>query len=476
MTKPDLSGRRVCVTGIGVSGMAVVHALRDHGARITVIDARDDATTRQRAVELRSAGVSVTLGSPTGTCHLPPDTQLVVTSPGWPPESPVFQEAAAADIPVVGDVELAWWLRPRGQQWLAVTGTNGKTTVVRMVEAMLRADGQRAQAVGNVGLPVVTAVGGTEPPHDVLAVELSSFQLHWSTSVAPYAAVVLNVAADHVDWHGDMAAYARAKGKIYGPGTVRVVNRADNTSQELALRQGDPSTPLVGITNDEPRPGELGVVDGALVDRAFDGGAPTSGQGIVLAPVTEIRPAAAHNVSNALAAAALARSVGVRPESVRQGLADFTPEPHRINEVATVDGVRYVDDSKATNPHAAAASLAAYRAPVWIAGGLLKGADVEGLVAEAATRVRAVVLLGADRAQLRSALRRHAPDLPVVEVERVDDRAMDEVVSAAASLATAHDADTVLLAPAAASMDMYSDYTARGAAFVAAVHRRVPTG
>ena len=478
MGEPNMSPElpeRVSVTGLGVSGPPVVRALLARGVTVTVVDARDDATTCQRAEELRELGAEVVLGATT----LPPATQLVVTSPGWRPDSPMLLDAQARGVSVIGDVELAWRLRPSGQCWLGVTGTNGKTTVVRMLEAMLRADGRHTQAVGNVGTPIISAVAsgvGSSEPAEFLVVELSSFQLHWSCSVTPHAAVVLNVAADHVDWHGDMAAYAAAKGKIYAPGTIRVVNPADPTVVRLAERDGDPTSPLVAITDHEPEPGQLGVVAGALVERTQDSGrtgsATETGAAVTeLARVADIRPAAAHSITNALAAAALARSVGVRPEAIRQGLLDFTPEPHRVNVVATVAGVCYVNDSKATNPHAAAASLAAYQAPVWIAGGLLKGAAVDDLVAGAADRLRAVVLLGADRRQLRSALDRHAPHVPVIEVERVDDEAMTEVVTVAASLAATHGADTVLLAPAAASMDMFSDYAARGSAYAHAVQQ-----
>ena len=180
-----------------------------------------------------------------------------------------------------------------------------------------------------------------------------------------------------------------------------------------------------------------------------------------------MRPAGPHNVANALAAAALARAYGVPADAVRAGLRGFVPDRHRNERVAEVAGVRYVDDSKATNPHAAAASLAAYPRVVWVAGGLLKGAPVDELVASVAGRLAGAVLLGADRTALRAAIARHAPDLPVVEVDRTDDGAMSEVVRAAAALA--RPGDTVLLAPAAASMDMFRDYGARGDAFAAAV-------
>jgi UDP-N-acetylmuramoylalanine--D-glutamate ligase len=187
------------------------------------------------------------------------------------------------------------------------------------------------------------------------------------------------------------------------------------------------------------------------------------GEATELATLADIGVPGAHNVANALAAAAMARSFGVPATAVRDGLLAFVPEAHRNALVVETDGISWVDDSKATNPHAAAASLAAYPSVVWVAGGLLKGADVDDLVRDAAPRLRAVVLLGTDRAVLREALRRHAPDVPVVEVSRLDTEAMQEVVAAARSLA--RPGDTVLLAPAAASMDCFLDYKQRGDLF-----------
>ncbi|MFC3998642.1 UDP-N-acetylmuramoyl-L-alanine--D-glutamate ligase [Nocardiopsis sediminis] len=455
----------VCVAGLGVSGPPVARALLHRGARVTVVDGRDDDTARRVADSLRAEGAEVVLGAH----DLPPGTGLVVTSPGWRPDAPVLVAAARAGIEVIGDVELAWRLAPAGQTWLAITGTNGKTTTVRMLEAMLRADGRDAVAVGNVGTPIIeAALPGPDGHHpDVLAVELSSFQLHWSSSLRPHAAVVLNVAPDHLDWHGGTEPYAAAKGRVFGTGTVRVANAADPWSERLATEHGDPATPLVRFSLGTPRPGELGVVEDLLVDRAFTADPASTAE--ELAALGDVRPPAPHNVANALAAAALARSVGVAPESVRAGLRAFAPEPHRIARVATVSGVDYVDDSKATNPHAAAASLAAYPAIVWIAGGLLKGAEVDDLVREAAPRLRGAVLLGRDRDRLRAALAAHAPDVPVTDIAETGGTAMAEAVAAAAGLA--RPGDTVLLAPAAASMDMFENYTARGRRFAEAVEK-----
>ncbi|TAL26676.1 MAG: UDP-N-acetylmuramoyl-L-alanine--D-glutamate ligase [Frankiales bacterium] len=441
-------GLPVLVAGAGVSGAAAARVLRERGATVTVVDASDE-----RAEPLRAAGFTVV-----ATDEPPAGTALVVTSPGWRPDSPLLLAAAAAGIEVIGEVELAWRLRGAdAAPWLAVTGTNGKTTTVQMLASILSAAGLRTVAAGNVGLPLLDAA---LDDHDVLAVELSSFQLHWSSTLRPHTAVVLNVAPDHLDWHGSFAEYAAAKGRIHAPGTVAVYNREDPESVRLAARTDS----RVGFTLGSPGPGELGVVEHLVVDRAFPD---VPGEATHLADLDDLQVPGAHNVANALAAAALARSYGVPAAAVRDGLRSFRADAHRNALVTTVDGVGWVDDSKATNPHAAAASLAAYPSVVWIAGGLLKGADVDDLVRSAAPRLRAAVLLGTDRAPFADALRRHAPQIPVVEVARLDTGAMLDAVSAARDLA--RPGDTVLLAPAAASMDCFRDYKQRGDLFAEAV-------
>ncbi len=461
---PTWAGLPVCVAGLGVSGVVAAETLVRLGARVTVVDARSADPEMTRAGRLETMGARVLLGPVTATT-LPAGTALVVTSPGWRPDAPLLVEAAGTHVPVWGEVELAWRLRPPGAaKWLAVTGTNGKTTTVRMLAAMLAAAGSRTIAAGNVGTPLLAAVQA-EPAYDVLAVELSSFQLHWSSSLRPYAAAIVNLAPDHLDWHGSMAAYAAAKAKILSPDTHAVFNADDDRVAELF--ELAPARRRVSFTLQRPRTGQLGVAAGYLVDA-------TSGGGTELAPVGDVRPAGPHNVANALAAAALALAYGAPADAVGQGLRAFAPDPHRNAAVATVGGVTYVDDSKATNPHAAAASLAAYPTVVWVAGGLAKGASYDDLVAAAAGRLRGAVLLGADRGEIAATLRRHAPDLPVVEVAATETWAMDSVVRAAAELAVP--GDTVLLAPAAASMDMFTDYRERGAAFAAAVRRLAGDG
>ncbi|WP_433507415.1 UDP-N-acetylmuramoyl-L-alanine--D-glutamate ligase [Pseudonocardia halophobica] len=442
----QFAGRTVLVAGAGISGIAAAEALLAAGARTLVSD------DRAAALEDLPTGAEAVTGLPEGV-------ELIVTGPGRRPDHPLVAEAAVRGIEVVGEPELAWRLgkeRAVPPVWLVVTGTNGKTTCTGMLAAILRAAGLDAVACGNIGYPVVSAVAAR---HAVLAVELSSFQLHWSPSVVPAAGLVLNVAEDHLDWHGGLDAYAAAKARAL-TGPVAVAG-ADDTIAARLLRES-PAPTKVGVTLAGPGPGQLGIVGEQLVDRAF-------GDGIVLAAVADVTPGGPPGLTDALAAAALARAHGVGPGAVREGLAGFRPGPHRSAHVGTVAGVRYVDDSKATNPHAADAALAAQPAGriVWVVGGLLKGAHVDGLIARHADRLAGAVIIGTDRAEIVDALARHAPQIPAVEVTQGDDEVMSSAVRRAAALA--RPGDVVLLAPAAASMDQFRDYAERGEAFAAAV-------
>ncbi|MFI9064916.1 UDP-N-acetylmuramoyl-L-alanine--D-glutamate ligase [Streptomyces sp. NPDC053429] len=487
---PDALGRfglpgRITVAGLGISGISAARVLAGLGATVTVVDNGDGDAHRAKAAELAGLGIEVRLGLlPDGARAgevLPEGTELVVTSPGWQPQSPLFLAAAKAGVDVVGDVEIAWRLREAGRElraartgepepapapWLAITGTNGKTTTTQMLASILRAAGLRTAAVGNIGTPIIDVVTGEEQ-YDVLAVELSSYQLHWAPSVRAHSAAVLNLAPDHLDWHGSMEAYAADKGRIYEGNTVACVyNVADRATEELVEKADvEEGCRAIGFTLGAPGPSMLGVVDGILVDRAFVENRHKNAQ--ELAEVSDVNPPAPHNIANALAAAALARAFGVKPRAVRDGLRDFRPDAHRVAHVAEVEGVTYVDDSKATNTHAAEASLAAFEPVVWIAGGLAKGATFDELVQKSAKRLRAVVLMGADRALIAQALARHAPQVPVVDLDRTDTGAMLAAVREAARLAER--GDTVLLAPACASMDMFANYNERGDAFADAV-------
>jgi UDP-N-acetylmuramoylalanine--D-glutamate ligase len=454
-----------CVAGIGVSGIACARALIELGAKVVVADARSGPAEVAAADELTSLGVDVRLGDGE---TLPDDVQLVVTSPGWRREAPLLVAAAGAGVPVWGEPELAWRLRrPGSPAWLVVTGTDGKTTTTLMLESMLRAAGLRTTSAGNIGTALIDVANG---PYDALAVELGSFQLHWSRSVAPAAAAVLNVAPDHLDWWGgSFTDYAAAKGLAFAhPLTIAVGNADDPQTVRLLARAPGRR---VSFTMLSPRPGQVGVVEDLLVDRAFV--ADPDNEAVELATIADIPVPGPHNVANALAAAALARAHGVEPSAVAAGLRAFTPAGHRIADVGEVDGVRYVDDSKATSPHAASASLTSFDSIVWVAGGLGKDIPFDDAVLAAAPRLRAAVLFGRCRAQIHESITRHAPDVPVVEVDEPEtadvQRVLDLVVARAAELA--RPGDVVLLAPAAASMDMFRDYKHRGDEFAAAVTR-----
>jgi len=476
-------GTPVLVAGGGVTGRSVLAALAPLGVTATLCD--DDPTTRQQFADAGTPTTSSSIAAERIT-----DYALVVTSPGFPPTAPVPAAAESAGVPVWGDVELAWRLDAAGyygppRRWLAVTGTNGKTTTTSMLHAMLTVADLRSSLCGNIGSPVLDAL---REPADLLAVELSSFQLHWAPSVRPEAGVVLNIAEDHLDWHSDLADYTAAKARVL-TGRVAVVGLDD--PRAAALLSATDAPVRVGFRLGQPAVGELGVRDGMLVDRAFSDAVP---DGSALAAVSSIPVPGPVGVLDALAAAALARSVGVPAEAVADALATFRVGRHRAEVVAVVDQISYVDDSKATNPHAAEASVLAYPRVVWIAGGLLKGASVQETVARIAPRLVGAVLIGRDRAEVAEALSRHAPDVPVVQVvtgedavmhataespvtyvakvvplsdETVGTRVMNAAVAAARDLARA--GDTVLLAPAGASFDQFSGYADRGDAFAAAV-------
>jgi UDP-N-acetylmuramoylalanine--D-glutamate ligase len=476
-------GMPVLVAGGSVTGRSVLAALTSLGVTATLCD--DDPVTLQQFADARVATVSPSTAAANIT-----DYALVVTSPGFAPTALLPAAAAVAGVPVWGDVELAWRLDASGhygppRRWLAVTGTNGKTTTTSMLQAMLTAADLRSLVCGNIGSPVLDAL---REPADLLAVELSSFQLHWAPSVRPEAGAVLNITEDHLDWHASFAHYTAAKSRVLS-GRVAVVGLDD--ARAAALLPATHAPVRVGFRLGEPAAGELGVRDGLLVDRAFSDAFP---DGLALAPVSSIPGPGPVGVLNALAAAALARSVGVTAEAIADALPSFRVGRHRAEVVAVVDEVNYVDDSKATNPHAAEASVLAYPRVVWIAGGLLKGASVEDTVVKIAPRLVGVVLIGRDRAKVAEALSRHAPDVPVVQVVTGEDADMYVTAEAPvthaakvvqtsgktlgagvmnAAVAAARDlarpGDTVLLAPAGASFDQFTGYADRGDAFAAAV-------
>jgi UDP-N-acetylmuramoylalanine--D-glutamate ligase len=476
----DWSGLRVVVLGLGVTGFSVADTLAELGCSVLVAAASTDETT---AEILGVLGVELVLAELDGGVPEEADRfdpELVIVSPGFAPHHPAVRWAHRGGRTVWGDVELAWRLRDKTgtpAEWITVTGTNGKTTTVQLTASMLVAAGLRAAPCGNVGVPVLDAIrdpGG----FDVLVVELSSFQLHYLGEISPWASACLNLADDHLDWHGSAEAYRAAKGKVYSNTRIACVFNQDDLATRELVEEAEvvEGCRAIGFGLGIPGPSDFGIVDGIACDRAFlDDRRNTA---LELATTEELASAGLggpHMVANALAASALARSFGAPVDAVRSALLAFRPDHHRTEVIATRDGVAWVDDSKATNAHAASASLGAFGPVVWIVGGLFKGASPDELIAAVAPRLRGAVVIGVDRGEVLASFARHAPRLPVLEVDTLDTgEVMPTAVRLAAGLAA--DGDVVLLAPAAASMDQFRDYADRGARFASAVHELLGGG
>lgn len=473
----DWSGLRVAVLGLGVTGFAAADTLAELGSDVLVV-AAEGPDERIRLLEV--------LGIPLVQADLsePPEQleahgpELIIVSPGFHPDHPLLDWAAAQGIPVWGDIELAWRLRDKvgtPAEWILVTGTNGKTTTVQLAATMLVAAGLRAAPCGNIGVPVLDAIRDPQG-WDVLVVELSSYQLHHVPrtgpgALVPWSSVCLNVADDHLDWHGTAEAYREAKATVYQNTKVACVfNKADlATVQMVEDAEVQEGARAIGFGFGVPGPSDFGIVEGILLDRAFlEERFESAIELITVHELSELGLAAPHVVANILAASALTRSFGIGAGAIRVALEGFRLDAHRIEVVGTASDIRWIDDSKATNPHAADASLTAFPSVVWLVGGQLKGVDIDGLVASHVARLRGAVILGVDRTALREAFQRHAPALRVFEIDETDTgQVMPVAVRVAATVAEA--GDVVLLAPAAASMDQFSGYAERGRLFAEAV-------
>jgi len=461
----DWSQVRVCVVGLGVAGFAAADALLSLNANVVVIDATSGVSQKERATILEILGAEIQMGDDT---QLPDGIDLLVLSPGVSPLAPIVAAAQSTGVQIWGELELAWRLRDPAHPapWLLVTGTNGKTTTTLMLESILLAAGKRTVAAGNIGRSLVEVV--MDPtPWDVLAIEVGAPQLPFVYSISPQAAVCLNLAQDHIDLFGTFEAYRDAKAKIYERCQVAAIFNVADTETIRMVEQAEviEGCRAIGFSTGIPDISMLGVVEEFLVDRAFLDNRREAA--LELAEISDLAIPAVHNISNALAASALARAHGVEARAIRDGLRSWQPAPHRIAHVGQVANVDYIDDSKATNTHAAATSLTAYDSVVWIAGGMAKGQSFDDLVIDNAHRMRAVVLLGVDQDQIAGALERHAPNVPIHRVTTKETNAMELVVALAAE--SAQPGDTVLLAPGCASWDMFKDYSERGDAFAAAV-------
>ena len=472
----DWAGLRVGVLGLGVTGFSVADTLAELGAKVMVVAAGADELRITMVDVIGATYVQERSGE--GVPHelVEFDPELIVVSPGYHPDHMILKWATDRNIPIWGDIELAWRVRDKvkAAEWLMVTGTNGKTTTVQLTAAMLASAGYRVAPCGNIGVPVLDAVRDPQG-FDVFVVELSSYQLHWMTGVTPYSSAVLNIADDHLDWHGTFEAYVAAKAKIYENTQVACVyNKADKVTERM-VENADvmEGARAIGFDLGAPGKSDLGVVDGILCDRAFlDDRHSTALEITTVRDLEERSLAAPHIVANILAASALARSFGAPTEAICEALKSFSLDSHRNEVVASVGEITWIDDSKATNPHAADASLTANESIVWIVGGLLKGVNIDELVSRHAHRLRGAVIIGVDREPVKAAFERHAPGVTALEVEADDTSdVMVHAVNLAADLA--HSGDVVLLAPAAASMDQFTDYAERGRLFAQAVRDKV---
>ncbi len=447
------------MAGAGVTGIAVAKVLATKGAHIDFVDEKQQEVRDFKILSPDSIDVNA--------------YSAIVVSPGWKPNHPIIVNAVKADIPIWNEIDLAWLISREitpQQKWLALTGTNGKTTTVEMTTAMLQSAGLKAIACGNVGETVIDAVVCAEP-YDYLVLELSSFQLHWMQEAKFTSVAILNLADDHLDWHGSFENYCSAKFSLLEHTDIAILNAGDNeVSRRAQIWQGR----KIFYSLETPAVGELGIVEDLLIDRAF---VHNPQEASMIAQISDIQPTLPHSVSNALAAAGLALSVGVSYEDIQKALIGFHPGRHRIEVVLDEDEISWIDDSKATNPHAAAASIMSHLSVIWVAGGLAKGADMNSFIDRVKTRLKAAILIGEDRGIIEAALHKFAPEIPIVKVDSdsikgsSSNELMEKVVEVAKEFAKP--GDTVLMAPACASMDQFISYADRGDRFALAVKKLV---
>lgn len=472
-----------------MTGFSVADTLAELGADVLVLS---ESADEQYARLLPVIGARFALGS---LADVPADLidfapEVIIASPGFSPSHPLIRWGQGMGIQIWGDVELAWRVRdkvvrPDGTpaDWVLVTGTNGKTTTTQLTASLLVEGGLRAAPCGNIGVPVLDAIRDPSG-FDVLVVELSSHQLWYlgqsrpEGELSPYAAVCLNLADDHLVWHGSADAYRAAKAFVYRNTRVACVyNKADKATMRM-VEDADvvDGARAIGFDLGVPGLSDLGIVEGLLVDRAFLVDRASSALELTtLEDLDRVGLAAPHIVQNILAASALARSVGVEPEAIHSALQKFKLDAHRIQVIATHAGITWVDDSKATNPHAAASSLRAYPGAVWVVGGDLKGVDLADLIGDAGATARAAVVIGMQRTEVLAAFERHAPGVPVFEVDAGETgQVMTRVVEIAAGIIDGE--GTVLLAPAAASFDQFTSYADRGHRFAEAVREWIGKG
>lgn len=436
----ELRGKRVTVIGLGESGLAATRVLSSEGASVRVSEQRAMVDVEDPAGLAKGVGAEVLAGG-----HAPEHldgAELVVVSPGVPEGAPVISWAAERRIPVWSELELG--ARIASCPYVAVTGTNGKTTTTRLVAEAMRRHGMDAIACGNVGYPFSLAAA---EGHDALAVEASSFQLRFHETFHPKVSALLNVAEDHTDWHGSIEGYVGAKRRVYlrqGEGDVHVGNRDDDRAAAVSR---DAPCSLAWFSSGPPAAGEAGYEGEELLWRDA-AGTRSLGRPFSEAPVHR---------ANAAAAAAVAISFGIDPEAVGAAVRETAPPPHRGETVAEVRGVRFVDDSKATNPQAALSTIRGFREAILICGGRSKGVDLSPM-AEAIPHLAGAVVLGEAASELMAAFGDRLPTRTASSIEDAVEIAYE----------MARRGGTVVLAPGCSSWDMFRDYTERGERFAAA--------
>lgn len=458
----QLKNQQVLIVGAGVTGLSCAKVLTDLGADVTLLDEK----TINTKFPLITSVEEITSDK---------NFQFAVVSPGWRLDHPFILQLQKKSILTISEVDLAWLLRQEfapNQKWIALTGTNGKTTTIQMVQSIFSAAKINGRACGNVGETVIESVV-QKPALDYLALELSSFQISWSHLPKFEAISILNIAEDHIDWHGSFDSYADAKLKLCKLSNTLILNKSD---PEITGRINKNSKPtdnqkIVWFSLNTPKAGEIGLVENLIVDRSYTSKLPAvneSGEAKEIAELSDIKPTVPHNVMNAMAAAGLCLSIGISHHDIKTGLNQFQTDHHRLELVAKVDEVSWIDDSKATNPHSAQAALLANLNVIWIAGGLAKGAKMDELIINCKQRIKAAILIGQDRDLIVQALKQHAPQIPISLIDADSPASiMEKVVKKASEIAQPN--DTVLLAPACASMDQFKSYAQRGDLFASAV-------
>jgi UDP-N-acetylmuramoylalanine--D-glutamate ligase len=470
----DWTQTSVVVIGLAKTGFSAADTLHELGARVLIVAESCSAEILDIVEVLGIKNVIGSVKEQQGAIdQFAPD--LIIVSPGVPPTNDLVTSAVEKRIPLWGDVDLAWRLRDRfdnEQEWICVTGTNGKTTVVELTEAMLLASGVKAVACGNIGKPILDCI--RDPAEfEVLVVEMSSFQLHYLNYIQPYSAACLNIDEDHLDWHGSFEAYRLSKERIYEGTKVACIYNLEDTATEHMVQVAtvNEGARAIGFGLGTPKPSNVGYVDEFLVDRAFlDQRVDSALEVASFEDFHGLGVLTPHLLSNIAAATALARSFGAPPAACREALRNFRVSSHRIELVLEHNGVRYINDSKATNAHAASASLSSFESTVWILGGQLKGVNISDLISKFAKRLRAAVVIGLERKQIIEAFSSLAPGVPVFEVSEGED-VMQRAVELASN--SAEPGDVVLLAPAAASMDQFDSYQDRGTRFAEAASKLV---